>query len=388
MPHPTSSSQTELKAVLKRLDQIRPESTSVETLQAMQATIHSEYSDLAARGLEYEQTATEALAEARPEILGKVKTQAARLRAEMESLEDLDRKLFDTIHRRIVRDNMTARLGSRTALIVLETIVMTLIVLVLGLLVYDTTAGPDSQRPTWLSGDTIFVVDAICCVVFMSEFFLRLSCAESKAFVWKHHWVDFVTSIPIPGEAQLARFGRVARLARFARVLRLLRFLRFLRLFFLLWRGMDKLQSVIDVKLMKRTLRWAVVVTVLGALLVYQIEGSSPPGSGADGDNAVSSYPLALWWSFTTVVTGGFGDIHNPETASGQLLTAFLVVMGMVLIGVFTATLTSLFLGEQSEEIEKLQEELGVRLDRLTEKIEGAEGLEQTPRGPDPPEDT
>jgi voltage-gated potassium channel len=388
MPQPTSNSHSELNAVLNRLDQIHPASISIETLQAMQATIHSEYSDLVARGLEYEQTATEALAEARPEILGRVKTQSTRLRAEMESLEDLDRKLFDAMHRRIVRDNMTARLGSRTGLIALEAIVMTLIVLVLGLLVYDTTAGPDSQRPTWLSSDSIFIIDAVCCLIFMGEFFLRLSCAESKAFVWKHHWVDFVTSIPIPGEAQLARFGRVARLARFARVLRVMRFLRFLRLFFLLWRGMDKLQDVIDVKLMKRTLRWAVTVMVIGALLVYQIEGSSPPGSGADGDNAVSSYPLALWWSFTTVVTGGFGDIHNPETASGQLLTAFLVVMGMVLIGVFTATLTSLFLGEQSEEIERLQEELGVRLDRLTEKIDGAEGLEQATGGPDPPADT
>ena len=196
-----------------------------------------------------------------------------------------------------------------------------------------------------------------------------------------------MTSIPFPGEAQLARFGRLARLARFARVLRVMRFLRFLRLFFLLWRGMDKLQDVIDVKLMKRTLRWAVVVMVLGALLVYQIEGSSPPGAGADGDNAVSSYPLALWWSFTTVVTGGFGDIHNPETAGGQVLTAILIVMGMVLIGVFTATLTSLFLGEQSEEIEKLQEELGQRLDRLTEKIEGVQGAEGA-EDADPPEET
>jgi uncharacterized coiled-coil protein SlyX len=56
----------------------------------------------------------------------------------------------------------------------------------------------------------------------------------------------------------------------------------------------------------------------------------------------------------------------------------------MVLIGVFTATLTSLFLGEQSEEIEKLQEELGVRLDRLTEKIEGVQDAEDA----DPPEET
>jgi len=102
MPNPTSDAHTELRDVLSRLDQIRPASISVETLQAMQATIHSEYADLAARGLEYEETATEALAEARPEILEKVQTQAGRLRGEMESLEDLDRKLFDAIHRRIV----------------------------------------------------------------------------------------------------------------------------------------------------------------------------------------------------------------------------------------------------------------------------------------------
>ena len=371
--------------MLKRLDQIRPVSISVDNLKRMQATIHDQYAELADRGREYEETANQAVLDARPEILKRVQTQATRLRNEMESLEDLDRKLHDAVHRRIVRDNMAARLGSRTALTALEVVVMSLIVVVLGLLVYDTTSGPDSLRPAWLSSDSVFVIDAVCCLIFLSEFFFRLSCAESKRFVWKNHWIDFVTSIPIPGEAQLARFGRVARLARFARVLRVLRFLRFLRLFFLLWRGMDKLQDVIDVKLMKRTLRWSVIVTLLGAMLVYQIEGSpTATGSGTGADsaadsgaaaepgNAVSSYPLALWWSFTTVVTGGFGDIHNPESASGQILTAILIIMGMVLVGVFTATLTSLFLGEQSEEIEKLQEELGRRLDRLGANIESS----------------
>lgn len=364
----------------------------------MQASIHAEFTELVARGRQHEETASQALEDANPEILRRVKNQAGRLRGEMESLEELDKKLEDAIQRRIVRENMTAKLGSRAAVIALETIVMTLIVIVLGLLIYDTTAGPDSERPGWLSSDSIFIIDAACCMIFLGEFFLRLSCAESKKFVWKHHWIDFVTSIPIPGEAQLARFGRVARLARFARVLRVMRFLRFLRLFFLLWRGMDKLQDVIDVKLMKRTLRWAVVVTLLGALLVFQIEGSStpsaadasaggataagetPPAEAAEG-NAVSSYPLALWWSFTTVVTGGFGDIHNPESAGGQVLTAILVVTGMVLVGVFTATLTSLFIGEQAEEIEKLQEELGHRLDRISERIDNLDrpnGLEET----------
>ena len=227
-------------------------------------------------------------------------------------------------------------------------------------------------------GSEMCIRDRVCCAIFMTEFVMRLKCGDSKGFVWRHHWIDFVTSIPIPGEAQLARFGRVARLARFGRIFRVLRFLRFLRLFFLLWRGMDKLQDVIDVKLMKRTLRWAIVVMLLGGFMVYQIEGvpavEGPDGGATSEGNSVSSFPLALWWAFTTVVTGGFGDIHNPESTSGMVLTAILIVTGMVLVGVFTATLTSLFIGEQAEEIEKLQEELGERIDQLAERIDSRGG--------------
>ncbi|MFP6767451.1 MAG: hypothetical protein VB859_04720 [Planctomycetaceae bacterium] len=53
-----------------------------------------------------------------------------------------------------------------------------------------------------------------------------------------------------------------------------------------------------------------------------------------------------------------------------MVLTAVLVITGMVLVGVFTATLTSLFIGEQSEEIERLQEQLVRWIDRVSERIE------------------
>tara|TARA_B100000686_G_scaffold188271_1_gene194989 strand:- start:1085 stop:1345 length:261 start_codon:yes stop_codon:yes gene_type:complete len=79
---------------------------------------------------------------------------------------------------------------------------------------------------------------------------------------------------------------------------------------------------------------------------------------------------LAMWWSFTTVLTGGFGDIHNPVSIAGQVLTAVLVVTGMVFVGVFTATLTSLFVGEQSEELERLQDELGEKIDQVARRVE------------------
>jgi len=80
----------------------------------------------------------------------------------------------------------------------------------------------------------------------------------------------------------------------------------------------------------------------------------------------VSTFGKAIWWSFTTVLTGGFGDIHNPSSTSGQVLTGLLVVVGMVLVGVFTATLTTIFVGQQSETENENIDSILTRLDEFT----------------------
>ena len=129
---------------------------------------------------------------------------------------------------------------------------------------------------------------------------------------------------------------------------------------------MDKLQDVMDVKMMKKTIRWSVMATLVGAFFIYQLEGN-----GSDDNpiaNPVSTFGKAIWWSFTTVLTGGFGDIHNPSSASGQVLTGLLVVVGMVLVGVFTATLTTIFVGQQNETESENIDSILDRLDEFTIK--------------------
>ena len=66
-----------------------------------------------------------------------------------------------------------------------------------------------------------------------------------------------------------------------------------MRVIFLLWRGMDKLQDAMDVKLMKRSLKWGMGILLIGGLLVYQLEHNVAPenndvtsvgsGSGVSG---------------------------------------------------------------------------------------------------------
>ena len=129
----------------------------------------------------------------------------------------------------------------------------------------------------------------------------------------------------------------MVRLARLARLLRVFRFV----LFF--WKGMDQLSDVLDIKLMKRSFFYTIIVLFSGGVIIYFLE--------SDGSMGVSNISESIWWSFTTLVTGGFADIHNPITGAGRILTVILVIAGMILIGVFTATLTSILVGNESEAI-------------------------------------
>jgi len=208
-----------------------------------------------------------------------------------------------------------------------------------------------------------WITDTICCLLFLWNFFFELRLAESKKWYWKRHWVDFLTSIPLPplhliidatDSVNAIRAGRILR------VLRLLRTVRIVRMFLYLWRGLDHLSTVMDVKLLKRSMFYGLLAMFFGALLFMSIERVQ----GGDG-----SFIESLWWSFTTLVTGGFADIHNPQTIGGKILTVMLVIGGMVLVGVFTATLTTVLVRDDDNWQRQDLDELNARLKKLEEML-------------------
>ena len=221
----------------------------------------------------------------------------------------------------------------------------------------------------------LWIIDVICCGLFMANFFFEHRLAASKKWYWKNNWIDFITSIPLPPVQVIAASGDlgIVRLGRLLRAVRILRALRLFRIGLFFWRGMDHLSSTLDVRLLKRSLLYGLLSLLFGACIFMGLERMET-GSG---------FWPSLWWSFTTLVTGGYADIHNPETASGKILTVFLVITGMVLVGVFTATLTSILVkDEDSLKAEELEEQAGMvtkiqedikdanqRLDRLESSI-------------------
>ena len=116
--------------------------------------------------------------------------------------------------------------------------------------------------------------------------------------------------------------------------------------------------EVIDVKLMKKTFFYGIIVLVLGGFTIYYAEEHQP---------GVDSVTESIWWSFTTFVTGGY--LHNPQSFSGRILTVILIFAGIILVGVFTATLTSILVADDSEMIEEMKDEVNQKLDKLSVEI-------------------
>jgi voltage-gated potassium channel len=79
----------------------------------------------------------------------------------------------------------------------------------------------------------------------------------------------------------------------------------------------------------------------LGAWLVLLFEENTPGGN-------IHSYPNALWWAIVTVTTVGYGD-RFPASEGGRIVASVLMLVGIGLIGVLTATVASVFMKEHTD---------------------------------------
>ena len=73
-----------------------------------------------------------------------------------------------------------------------------------------------------------------------------------------------------------------------------------------------------------------------------------------NGSN-IKTFEDGLWWAITTVTTVGYGD-RFPTSNEGRLLAVLLMITGISLIGVITASVASWFVRMSSNEVTKPQQ--------------------------------
>ncbi|MFJ5861171.1 potassium channel family protein [Pseudarthrobacter sp. NPDC092439] len=110
----------------------------------------------------------------------------------------------------------------------------------------------------------------------------------------------------------------------------------------------------------------AVLLTYVGAVAILDAE------KGAEGSN-INNFGDALWWAVVTISTVGYGD-HFPVTPLGRAVAMALLLGGIAVLGVITASMASWLVEavstEVSGETEKSEESLRREVANLAEQVE------------------
>ena len=129
---------------------------------------------------------------------------------------------------------------------------------------------------------------------------------------------------------------------------------------------------------------YALVITIV-AILAIAGAVTLLEHDGGHSDTKIDGFATALWWAIVTVTTVGYGDI-TPVTLGGRALGVVLMIGGIGMFGIFTASVAALFV-ESNDDTDPALATIGEELRALRLQITALEQRLADPAaqtGPDP----
>ncbi|MFZ4373953.1 MAG: potassium channel family protein [Mycobacterium sp.] len=204
-------------------------------------------------------------------------------------------------------------------------------------------------QPSGRAETVLEVGTTIVWAVFVIDYLVRLRLATNRLQWFFRHLIDLaIVALPF---------------------LRPLRLLRLLVLFAALQRAVG---TAIRGRVIIYAAFSAVLLIYVASLAILETDRSHP-------DSKITTFGDAVWWSITTVTTVGYGDL-SPVTGVGRVIAVLLMIGGISLVGVVTATLASWIIQRVAAEdtanqaltaaqIEELRIDVNQRMDTLTNEI-------------------
>lgn len=175
----------------------------------------------------------------------------------------------------------------------------------------------------------LYWADIVVYGIFIIDYFVRLVISESKKEFFKANIVDLIAILPFNSAF------RSLRVLKFTKLLKLTKASRLIRVFSVSARVFSKAKRFFNTN----GLKYVITLTVFSIL------------GGTIGMTILEemSFYDALWWSFVTATTVGYGDL-SPASSGGRIIAAVLMLVGIGLIGSLTSSITSYFLDSEKQE--------------------------------------
>ena len=195
--------------------------------------------------------------------------------------------------------------------------------------------------------DVCYLVTWVTWALFTVDLVVRVAMAKQRWRYLLRHWLDLLII-----------------------VLPLLRPLRLLRLVTLLGVVNRRAGSRLRGRIAVYVAGGSTLLAFCAALAVLDAERGSTEAN-------ITTFGDAIWWAMTTMTTVGYGD-QFPVTPTGRIVAVALMVGGIALLGVVTATFASWLLDavraeqeagqDQTEDLRAEVRELHAKIDRLLDR--------------------
>lgn len=171
--------------------------------------------------------------------------------------------------------------------------------------------------------DSFYYINLIITIIFLFDYVIRFVISKKKIRFIINNFIDFLSIFPI------ILIGKVIfnlNLGRFVDVNIGLKIIKLVVLVVLIIKFKNKIREAVKVNKFNYLLIITTIIIVLGAVIISLLEEMS------FGD--------AIWWSFVTFTTVGYGDILLT-TKLGRLVAIILMIFGIGFIGVTTSTIAA-----------------------------------------------
>ncbi|WKX08736.1 potassium channel family protein [Streptomyces sp. NL15-2K] len=215
-----------------------------------------------------------------------------------------------------------------------------------------------TQRPLLALAVVFAVAYALPIVDSSASHSLTRACTVVEWVVWGAFAVDYVMRLGLTHDRKL--FVRTHLLDLGAVVLPLIQPLRLLRLVSTLVLVQRRARMASQIRLTTYVAGAVVGLLMFGSLAVLSVERESPDGN-------IHTLGDAVWWSFTTMTTVGYGD-HAPTTGLGRVIAVGLMLSGIALLGVVTANIAAWFIARfEKDDVEERRQTEAIRM--LTDEV-------------------
>ena len=171
--------------------------------------------------------------------------------------------------------------------------------------------------------ESFYFSNLIICIIFFIDYLINFFISRNKLYFIIDNVVDFLSIFPV---ILIGRMIFYLNLGSFIDINVEFKISKVIVLVILIIKFKDKIRESVKLNKFNYLLIVITIIIVLGAVIIALLEDMS------FGD--------AIWWSFVTFTTVGYGDILLT-TKLGRIVAILLMIFGIGFIGVTTSTIAA-----------------------------------------------